>query len=107
MNYQQALAYINQISSFRSTTTLGLSRIQQLLKKMGNPQKQLKCIHIAGTNGKGSACAMLQNILTQSGYKTALYTSPHLIKYNERYQIDGICISDENSLLSSVLSQTI
>ncbi len=95
MNYQQALAYINQISSFRSTTTLGLSRIQQLLKKMGNPQKQLKCIHIAGTNGKGSACAMLQSILIQSGYKTALYTSPHLIKYNERYQIDGICISDE------------
>lgn len=95
MNYQQALAYINQISSFRSTTTLGLFRIQQLLKRMGNPQKQLKCIHVAGTNGKGSACAMLQSILTQSGYKTALYTSPHLIKYNERYQIDGICISDE------------
>lgn len=95
MNYQQALAYINQISSFCSTTTLGLFRIQQLLKRMGNPQKQLKCIHVAGTNGKGSACAMLQSILTQSGYKTALYTSPHLIKYNERYQIDGICISDE------------
>ncbi|NDO45618.1 folylpolyglutamate synthase/dihydrofolate synthase family protein [Clostridium sp. MD294] len=95
MNYQQALIYINQISSFRSTTTLGLSRIQQLLERIGNPQKQLKCIHVAGTNGKGSACAMLQSILTQSGYKTALYTSPHLIKYNERYQIDGAYISDE------------
>lgn len=62
---------------------------------MGNPQKKLNCIHVAGTNGKGSACAMLQSILTQNGYKTAVYTSPHIIKYNERYQIDGVCISDE------------
>ena len=95
MDYQQALTYIHQISVFRSTTTLGLSRIQELLKRMGNPQKKVKCIHVAGTNGKGSACAMLQSILTENGYCTGLYTSPHLISYKERYQIDGVCISEE------------
>ena len=93
MDYQQALTYINQISAFRSTTTPGLCRMQELLKRMGSTP--LKCIHVAGTNGKGSACAMLQKILTENGYRTGLYTSPHLIKYNERYQIDGVCISDE------------
>ncbi len=96
MDYQQALTIINQISAFHVAKAPVLERIQELLKRLGNPQKQLKCIHVAGTNGKGSACAMLQSILTQSGYKTALYTSPHLIKYNERFQIDGVCISDES-----------
>lgn len=95
MDYQHALTIINQISAFHAAKAPGLERIRELLKRLGNPQKQLKCIHVAGTNGKGSACAMLQSILTQNGYKTALYTSPHLIKYNERYQIDGICISDK------------
>lgn len=95
MDYQQALNDINQISSFRSHMTLGLARIQELLHRLGNPHKHLKCIHVAGTNGKGSACAMLQQILTEHGYKTALYTSPHMMSYTERFQIDGICISEE------------
>lgn len=93
MDYQQTLTYINQLSI--SGVTLGLERIKELLKRLGNPQKQLRCIHVAGTNGKGSACALLESILRESGYKTALYTSPHLVCYNERYQINGICISDE------------
>ncbi len=93
MDYQQTLIYINQLSI--AGVTLGLERIKELLKRLGNPQKQLRCIHVAGTNGKGSACALLESILRHSGYKTALYTSPHLVYYNERYQINGVCISDE------------
>jgi len=73
---------------------LGLERILQILDILGNPHKKIQTIHIAGTNGKGSTCAMLSQILHNSGYKTALYTSPHLLKYNERIKINGIDISD-------------
>ena len=83
---------------------LGLERILQILDIVDNPQQKLKIIHVAGTNGKGSTCSMLAQILTNSGYKTGLYTSPHLLKYNERIKIDGLDISDEdfNNLLSKV-----
>jgi dihydrofolate synthase/folylpolyglutamate synthase len=73
----------------------GLERTKQLCKFAGNPQKKFKSIHVAGTNGKGSTCAFLASILMESDYKTGLYTSPHLIDFNERIQIGGKLISDE------------
>lgn len=67
--------------------SLGLSRILKILKLLGNPQKNLKIIQIAGTNGKGSTCRLLAEILTKSGYKTGVFTSPHIYEYSERIKI--------------------
>lgn len=76
--------------------TLGLDRIEALLKKLGNPEKKLRCIHVAGTNGKGSVCAMISSILIDAGYKVGMYTSPHLKKFNERIRINNKLISDRD-----------
>ncbi len=73
----------------------GLDVITQLLQALGNPHQQLAIIHVAGTNGKGSVCAMLESVLRASGFKTGLYTSPHLIDFSERFRINGIPISPE------------
>ncbi len=73
----------------------GLDRIRELLGRLGNPQETLKFVHIAGTNGKGSTAAMTAGILTRAGYKTGLYTSPHLWRFHERFQVDGVPIPDE------------
>ncbi|MBF0492861.1 MAG: bifunctional folylpolyglutamate synthase/dihydrofolate synthase [Deltaproteobacteria bacterium] len=82
----------------------GLERIQAVCEEFGNPQKKFPSIHIAGTNGKGSTAAMLQSILTQAGYKVGLFTSPHLVKINERFRIGYEDISDKRleELLSSL-----
>ena len=72
---------------------LGLERIQRLLAALGNPQKQVPIIHVAGTNGKGSVCAYLSSVLTAAGYRTGRYTSPHLVDWTERICIDGVPIS--------------
>lgn len=74
---------------------LGLERISKVLDLLGNPQDNLKFFHVAGTNGKGSVCAILSSVLTESGKKTGLYTSPHIFKYTERFKIDGVDISEE------------
>lgn len=74
---------------------LGLSTIQQILSELNNPQDKFAAIHIAGTNGKGSVAAMLANILKLAGFKVGLYTSPHLIRFNERIVIDGTPIDDD------------
>ena len=68
---------------------LGLDRISNLLEIIGNPQEKIKVIHVAGTNGKGSVCSMLNNILIKEGYKVGLYTSPHLVNYTERIKINN------------------
>lgn len=73
----------------------GLGRTQALLERMGNPEKRLKFIHIAGTNGKGSTAAMLASVLHTAEYRTGLYTSPYILRFNERMQIDGVEIADE------------
>jgi len=73
----------------------GLEVIKSLLKHLDNPEKELKVIHIAGTNGKGSTAAMLESILRTAGYSTGLYTSPHLVRFNERIKVNGEEISDE------------
>jgi len=75
---------------------LRLESIDRLTTLLGNPQDSLKFIHIAGTNGKGSVCSFLQNILTDAGYVTGKYTSPNMIKVNERITVDGAEISDDN-----------
>jgi dihydrofolate synthase/folylpolyglutamate synthase len=93
MNVTEALAYIHSVSWKGSIP--GLSRTQELLAKMGSPEKQLKFIHVAGTNGKGSTAAMLASILQTAGYTTGLYTSPFISRFHERMQVNGVSISDE------------
>lgn len=93
MNYNEALEYIHTVSWNRSR--LGLSRIKELLRLLGNPEKSLKFVHVVGTNGKGSTSKMLSSILTEAGYKTGLYISPYVLRFNERIQVDGEMISDE------------
>ena len=93
MNLDQALAYIHSVSWKGSVP--GLSRIDQLLELMGHPERRLRFVHVAGTNGKGSTCAMLASIFQAAGYNTGLYTSPYLVKFGERIQVNGEMISDE------------
>ena len=93
MNVSEALSYIHSVCWKGSIP--GLSRTRELLAKMGNPEKKLRFVHIAGTNGKGSTAAMLAAILRQAGYVTGLYTSPYIIKFHERMQVNGEMISDE------------
>ena len=92
MNYNEAINYIHSTPKF--SRTLGNDLLRKLLDKLGNPQKNLKFIHIAGTNGKGSTAIMLSEILSHSGYKTGLFTSPYIETFNERIKIDGAMIED-------------
>lgn len=92
MNYNEALDYIHSINW--TFCKPGLERIRVLCKKLGNPQKKLKFVHVAGTNGKGSVSAMLSAILSDAGYKVGLYTSPYIKTFNERMAINGSPISD-------------
>ena len=94
MNVNEAIAYIH--SNFWKGSIPGLSRTQELLRLMGNPEKKLKFVHIAGTNGKGSTAAMTASILRQAGYKVGLYTSPYIYRFHERMQVNGAEISDED-----------
>ena len=93
MNYSAALDYIENLNYLGSK--LDLSRITEMLERLGNPQDEIKAIHVAGTNGKGSVSSMISRILIEAGYKTGLYTSPHLERYNERYKINNEEISDD------------
>lgn len=92
MNYLEALNYINDKDKYGSR--LGLDSIGKLLLLLGNPQDDLKHIHIAGTNGKGSTAAYISSCLSSAGYKTGLFTSPYLERFNERMQINGQEIPD-------------
>ncbi len=94
MNANEAIAYIHSVCWKGSIP--GLGRTQELLRRMGNPEKKLKFVHIAGTNGKGSTAAMTASILRKAGYRTGLYTSPYIYRFHERMQVDGQEISDED-----------
>lgn len=94
MDYQQAVDYIESPALPRGR--YGLERLKQALELLGNPQQKVRFVHVAGTNGKGSCSAMLASILKEAGYRTGLYTSPHLRRYNERMQVDGENISDDD-----------
>ena len=85
MTYNQALEKIHSLLTFGSRP--GLDRILILLEKLGNPQNKLKYIHVAGTNGKGSVCAMLSATLVEAGYKTGLFISPYITDFRERMQL--------------------
>ena len=93
MDYKEALEYINGVSWLG--TKPGLTRVTALLEKLGRPQDALKFIHIAGTNGKGSCAAMLSSVMKCCGYRTGLFTSPYLARFNERMQVNGKPIGDE------------
>lgn len=107
MNYQKVIEKLMSKGMFH--INLGLDRIRSALQQFGNPQDSLKCIHVAGTNGKGSTCAMLDSILREAGYKTGLYTSPHIYEYTERIKINGLEISkgDFASLFEEISSTNI
>ncbi len=92
MNYSEAIEYIHSISWCFCKP--GLERIGELCQRLGNPQDSLKFVHVAGTNGKGSFCSMLSQILISAGYKVGTYTSPYIRFFNERMQINGVPISD-------------
>ncbi|MDR0812768.1 MAG: bifunctional folylpolyglutamate synthase/dihydrofolate synthase [Oscillospiraceae bacterium] len=92
----EALSYITSAAFYGSKP--GLDRTEELLSKLGDPQKTLPFIHVAGTNGKGSVCSILESILTEAGYKTGLFTSPHLVRSNERIRVGKEDISDDDLL---------
>ena len=93
MNYQETLEYIH--STCWKGSRPGLERITELLGRMGNPEKGLRCVHVAGTNGKGSFCSMLSSVLMKAGYRVGMFTSPFIEEFEERMQADGENISRE------------
>ncbi len=93
MTYNEALSYIH--SNFWQGSKPGLERTEKLLELLHNPQEKLKFIHVAGTNGKGSFCAMLSSVLTEAGYKVGTFTSPYILRFNERMKIYGKDIPDQ------------
>ena len=88
------MKYLESLEKFG--INLGLERIKAILQVLGNPQLEFNSIHVAGANGKGSTCAMMASILKEAGYKVGLYTSPHLLKYNERIKINGTDMMDKD-----------
>ena len=102
MTYENALKKIHSLLSFGARP--GLDRILTLLDRMGNTQDKLKYIHVAGTNGKGSTCAMLSSVLVASGYKTGLFISPYITDFRERIQINNKMISKET--LANAVEET-
>lgn len=93
MNYTESMKYLNSFGRFGSR--LGLERTEELLRLLGNPQDDFKSVHVAGTNGKGSVTAMISSILQEAGFRTGMYTSPHLDDFRERIEVDGVPISKE------------
>ena len=89
---EQALAFLHSRSP--STVVLGLERMQAALAELGHPERRLPAVHVAGTNGKGSTCAMVEAVLLKAGFRAGLYTSPHLVRFNERIRLQGVDISD-------------
>jgi dihydrofolate synthase/folylpolyglutamate synthase len=100
MNYQAALDYILSFADYerlpRSAVVFDLRRMDMLLGKLGNPHIGAIPIHVAGTKGKGSTAAMIASVLTRAGYKTGLYTSPHLLSFTERVGVDGVPIAEDD-----------
>ena len=100
--YRQALTYLDQYANYElnrtvqySPETFNLSRIEQLLDRLGNPHREFKSVHVAGTKGKGSTCRMIESVLSAAGYRTGLFTSPHLHTFRERIRINGRYITGE------------
>jgi dihydrofolate synthase/folylpolyglutamate synthase len=94
VNYRDTLAWLFGTQTFG--IKLGLENTRRLLAACGQPQEKLRFLHVAGTNGKGSTCAMMDSILRAAGYRTALYTSPHLVDFRERLRVDGQMIPESS-----------
>lgn len=92
--YQDTVNLLTSVGKFH--ISLGLERMVKILDLLGNPQDKLNCIHVAGTNGKGSVCAIISTVLAYAGKRVGLYTSPHIFKYTERIQLNGVNISDDD-----------
>src|SRR5215211_6933194 len=97
--FNRAMRYLSGLSDYErlrivryTSQNFDLERMRALLKRLGNPPEQFKTVHVAGTKGKGSTCAMVAAMLSASGYKVGLYTSPHLVDIRERVQINGVMI---------------
>ena len=101
MDYREAMQYIEQLNT--RGIALGLERITALLNLLGNPQEDLRCIHVAGTNGKGSVCAFIDSALQRAGFRVGRYSSPTLYAYLERFQINGTYMQQED--FASILAQ--
>jgi dihydrofolate synthase/folylpolyglutamate synthase len=98
--YARAVRFINTLTDYErlrivryNTHNFDLDRMRTLLRKLGNPQEHFRSVHIAGTKGKGSTCAMVASMLQACGYRVGVYTSPHLVDLRERIQVDGRMIS--------------
>jgi len=87
MDHDEAIAYLQDLTKFGFN--FGLGRIRELLRRLGDPHRQLRVVHVGGTNGKGSTCAFVSSVLTRAGYRVGTFISPHLHSYTERYLIDG------------------
>ncbi len=94
MTYTEALEYIHSVTWKGSRP--GLERIGELCRLLGNPERELRFVHVAGTNGKGSTCRMLSEILTAAGYRVGLFTSPYIERFNERIMLDGDDIANDD-----------
>jgi len=95
MNFAESVRFLHSLGHELKVVKWTLDRIQTLLAELGNPQKQGRFIHVAGTNGKGSTCALMASALRTSGFRTGLYTSPHLVDPRERIQIEGRLITED------------
>jgi dihydrofolate synthase / folylpolyglutamate synthase len=100
--FEDVQAYLEQIPKFSQVGVKAahfeLDHMIGFCSHMGNPQSRLKAVHVAGTNGKGTTCQMLSSVYQEAGYKTGLYTSPHLLEFNERIRVDGETITNSSIL---------
>ena len=103
MDYDESLKYLDRLGNEVLAMRFGLETIRGLLHTIGDPQNTFPSVLVAGTNGKGSVASFLANILACAGYRTGLYLSPHVVRLEERFQIDGQLISRED--LAACLSQ--
>src|SRR5678815_6041315 len=95
MNYPDSLRYLYSLGNELKTLKFGLETIKAVTEALGHPERGIRFVHVAGTNGKGSTCAMIESGLRAAGFRTGLYTSPHLAEPTERIQIAGQPISQE------------
>ncbi len=102
MNYCEAMSYIESFSKLGKPVS-SLARFERIMDALGNPQKEMNFVHVAGTNGKGSTVRMIAETLTRSGYRTGEFTSPYIRVYNDRMRIDGVNISDDE--LTEIVTQ--
>ena len=101
MNYEEAMEYLNE--SYKFSKKSGLDRMIFLMDLLGNPQDKLKFIHVTGTNGKGSTCSYISNILKNCGLKVGIFTSPYIHRFSERIKINNLEISNEE--ISNYISE--